>query len=65
MLKEYEKAREAKDRQEALMSVATLLDKVTDRLSPRSVRYGPVVSTPCWKRFPSRWRVPARPGATR
>jgi len=39
MLKEYEEAREAKDRREALMNVATLLEKVTGRLSPWYVRY--------------------------
>ncbi len=39
MLKEYEEAREAKDRREALMNVATLLEKVTSRLSPWYVRY--------------------------
>jgi hypothetical protein len=39
MLKEYEEAREAKDRREALMNVATLLEKVTSRLSPWYIRY--------------------------
>jgi hypothetical protein len=39
MLKEYEEAREAKDRREALMNVATLLEKVTSRLSPWYVRH--------------------------
>jgi eukaryotic-like serine/threonine-protein kinase len=39
MLKEYEEAREAKDRREALMNVATLLEKVTTRLSPWYVRH--------------------------
>jgi len=39
MLKEYEDARESKDRREALMNVATLLEKVTNRLSPWYVRY--------------------------
>lgn len=39
MLKEYEEAREGKDRREALMNVASLLEKVTTRLSPWYVRY--------------------------
>jgi hypothetical protein len=39
MLKEYEDAREAKDRREALMNVVTLLEKVTARLSPWWVRH--------------------------
>jgi hypothetical protein len=39
MLKEYEEAKEGKDRREALMNVATLLEKVTARLSPWYVRY--------------------------
>lgn len=39
MLKEYEEAKEGKDRREALMNVATLLEKVTARLSPWFVRY--------------------------
>ena len=39
MLKEYEEAKEGKDRREALMNVATLLEKVTTRLSPWYVRY--------------------------
>lgn len=39
MLKEYEEAKDGKDRREALMNVATLLEKVTARLSPWYVRY--------------------------
>jgi serine/threonine-protein kinase len=39
MLKEYEEAREGKDRRDALMNVAALLEKVTTRLSPWYVRY--------------------------
>jgi hypothetical protein len=39
MLKEYEDARDAKDRREALMNVATLIEKVTAKLSPWYVRH--------------------------
>jgi hypothetical protein len=39
MLKEYQEARESKDRREALMNVAALLEKVTARLSPWYIRY--------------------------
>ena len=44
MLKEYEDARDSKDRREALMNVATLLEKVTSRLSPWYVRHDKALS---------------------
>ena len=39
VLKDYEGAKEIDDRQKALMNAVTLLEKLTDRLSPWYVRH--------------------------
>jgi serine/threonine protein kinase len=45
MLKEYDQATEAKDRQSALMNVVTLSEKLAQRLSPWYVRYKDVIAS--------------------